>query len=129
VESAFNSEAFALPTLSTSSPLPVSRRPVAAFSDVSPRMAMVPLDRTLEIAPTPRDSVLDMVLPTLPLPLDAPLYPTTEGNAPMEAVKRTYQPSTVKRHHTHGFLVRMRSKNGRRTIARKKEKGRHKLGI
>jgi hypothetical protein len=45
-------------------------------------MAMVPLDRTLEIAPTPRDSVLDMVLPTLPLPLplDAPLYPTTEGN-------------------------------------------------
>ena len=49
--------------------------------------------------------------------------------APMEAVKRTYQPSTVKRHHTHGFLVRMRSKNGRRTIARKKEKGRHKLGI
>lgn len=53
---------------------------------------MVPLDRTLEIVPTPRDSVLDMVLPTLPLPLplDAPLYPTTEGNgtAPLHHVLR-----------------------------------------
>jgi hypothetical protein len=35
---------------------------------------MVPLDRTLEIVPMPRDSILDLVLPSLPLPLpiDAP---------------------------------------------------------
>lgn len=36
----------------------------------------------------------------------------------------TYQPSTLKRKRTFGFLARLRSKNGRKILSRRKEKGR-----
>jgi large subunit ribosomal protein L34 len=38
-------------------------------------------------------------------------------------MKRTYQPSVVRRKRTHGFLVRMRTRGGRRA------KGRHRLAV
>ncbi|MDA0670561.1 MAG: 50S ribosomal protein L34 [Proteobacteria bacterium] len=44
-------------------------------------------------------------------------------------MKRTYQPSKVKRARTHGFLVRMRSKGGKSVIASRRAKGRARLGI
>ena len=44
-------------------------------------------------------------------------------------MKRTYQPSKVKRARTHGFLVRMRSKGGKSVIASRRAKGRVRLGI
>lgn len=41
----------------------------------------------------------------------------------------TYQPKRKKRATTHGFLVRMKSKSGKRVIARRRSKGRAKLAV
>jgi large subunit ribosomal protein L34 len=44
-------------------------------------------------------------------------------------MKRTYQPSVVRRKRTHGFLVRMKTRGGRAIIRAHRAKGRKRLGV
>ncbi|CAI5744967.1 unnamed protein product [Peronospora destructor] len=63
------------------------------------------------------------------LPIKELECPTNSLNEPWQAIKRTYQPSVLRRKRKHGFRTRRVSVSGRKVLKRRFNKGRWRMSL
>uniref|UniRef100_A0AAV1TGJ9 Large ribosomal subunit protein bL34m n=1 Tax=Peronospora matthiolae TaxID=2874970 RepID=A0AAV1TGJ9_9STRA len=69
--------------------------------------------------------LIDNILP----PLNQLECPSESQDEPLEAIKRTYQPSVLRRKRKHGFRTRRVSISGRKVLNRRFNKGRWRMSL
>ncbi|CAI5732060.1 unnamed protein product [Hyaloperonospora brassicae] len=74
-------------------------------------------------------SVSRVLMDNILLPLTQMECPSESLDEPMQAIKRTYQPSVLRRKRKHGFRSRRVSISGRKVLKRRYEKGRWRMSL
>ena len=106
--------------------------PLLPRSPLSYTTRLPPLQSSIH--PTPNSETLlspglPIILPADPsiLPLKPSLHPALQSQQIRSAPRNTFNPSHKVRKRRHGFLTRLRSRNGRKILARRKAKRRSTL--